>query len=185
MNVNGGDTENATLQDYINHFISFPWKVMFAFVPPAGWCSQIFHGWLSFFCSLFIIAVLTALVNDVASIFGCLVGLKDSVTAITYKLKFFFIYLYNLLTKNTLKKKRFVALGTSLPDTFASAIAARKEKSADNAIGNITGSNSVNVFMGLGLPWLIVSIYKYHIVSLFLEKGLCLNIYILDFFYLE
>lgn len=91
MNVNGGDTENATLQDYINHFISFPWKVMFAFVPPAGWFSQIFHGWLSFFCSLFIIAVLTALVNDVASIFGCLVGLKDSVTAITYILK---IYLY-------------------------------------------------------------------------------------------
>jgi Ca2+/Na+ antiporter len=72
-----------------------------------------------------------------------------------------------------------------LPDTFASAIAARKEKSADNAIGNITGSNSVNVFMGLGLPWLIVSIYKYHIVSLlFLENFLCLIINI-RFFYIE
>ena len=32
---------------------------------------------------------------------------------------------------------RFVALGTSLPDMFASAIAAKKEKTADNAIGFI------------------------------------------------
>ena len=53
----------------------------------------------------------------------------------------------------------FVALGTSLPDLFASRAAAMNEKYADNAIGNVTGSNSVNVFLGLGLPWLIASIY--------------------------
>jgi Ca2+/Na+ antiporter len=29
----------------------------------------------------------------------------------------------------------FVAMGTSLPDTFASKIAAKNEKTADNAIG--------------------------------------------------
>jgi len=33
------------------------------------------------------------------------------------------------------------------------------EKSADNAIGNVTGSNGVNVFLGLGLPWVVASIY--------------------------
>ena len=54
---------------------------------------------------------------------------------------------------------RFVAMGTSLPDTFASKIAAKNEKTADNAIGNVTGSNSVNVFLGLGLPWVIAAIY--------------------------
>jgi len=52
-----------------------------------------------------------------------------------------------------------VALGTSLPDLFASKVAATQEKYADNAIGNVTGSNSVNVFLGLGLPWLIAAIY--------------------------
>lgn len=31
---------------------------------------------------------------------------------------------------------------------------------ADSAIGNVTGSNSVNVFVGLGLPWIISSIYQ-------------------------
>lgn len=53
----------------------------------------------------------------------------------------------------------FVALGTSLPDTFASKAAAVGERYADNAIGNVTGSNSVNVFLGLGLPWLIAAIF--------------------------
>lgn len=52
----------------------------------------------------------------------------------------------------------FVALGTSLPDTFASKTAAVQEKYADNAIGNVTGSNSVNVFLGLGLPWFIAAV---------------------------
>ena len=60
----------------------------------------------------------------------------------------------------------FVALGTSLPDTFASKIAAVNEKTADNSIGNVTGSNSVNVFLGLGLPWIIASVYHEIKVSL-------------------
>jgi solute carrier family 8 (sodium/calcium exchanger) len=58
-----------------------------------------------------------------------------------------------------------VALGTSLPDTFASKTAAANEKNADNAIGNVTGSNSVNVFLGLGLPWVIAAFYHYSKVS--------------------
>lgn len=69
--------------------------------------------------------------------FGCVCGIEDSVTAIT-----------------------FVALGTSLPDTFASMTAAKNAETADSAIGNVTGSNSVNVFLGLGLPWLIASSYQ-------------------------
>ncbi|CAF3856523.1 unnamed protein product [Rotaria sp. Silwood1] len=132
MNVNGGDIETATFGSYIGHSLSLFWKVLFAFVPP----TSIAGGWLTFFVSLFFIAILTAVVGDVAAIFGCLVGLKDSITAIS-----------------------FVALGTSLPDTFASMFAAKKSKTADDAIGNVTGSNSVNVFLGLGLPWLVAAIY--------------------------
>ena len=52
----------------------------------------------------------------------------------------------------------FVALGTSLPDLFASKQAAIGDKTADNSIGNVTGSNSVNVFFGLGFPWTIAAI---------------------------
>jgi len=105
---------------------------LFALIPPPG----MMGGWLCFFSSLFMIGALTAVVGDLASIFGCLINLNDTVTAIT-----------------------FVALGTSLPDLFASKAAAQGEKFADNAIGNVTGSNSVNVFLGLGLPWVLAAIY--------------------------
>lgn len=53
----------------------------------------------------------------------------------------------------------FVALGTSLPDTFASVSAAKQDKTADSSIGNVTGSNAVNVFLGIGIAWLVAAIY--------------------------
>ncbi|KAK3090451.1 hypothetical protein FSP39_011962 [Pinctada imbricata] len=136
MNVNGGDLETATFVDYILHFCTFFWKILFAFVPPPKYLG----GWPAFILSLAVIGLMTALIGDAASIFGCLIGLKDSITAIS-----------------------IVALGTSMPDTFASKTAAVNEKTADSSIGNINGSNSVNVFLGLGLSWLIATIY--HLVK--------------------
>lgn len=114
------------------HFGSIGWKVLFAIVPPARYCK----GWFSFLVALTFIGLVTAVVGEYASLFGCVVGIKPAVTAIT-----------------------FVALGTSLPDTFASRTAAQQSENADSAIGNVTGSNSVNVFLGLGLPWTIASVY--------------------------
>jgi solute carrier family 8 (sodium/calcium exchanger) len=46
-----------------------------------------------------------------------------------------------------------------MPDTFASKQAATAEKTADSSIGNINGSNAVNVFLGLGIPWVLASFY--------------------------
>ncbi|XP_074599400.1 sodium/calcium exchanger 1-like [Brevipalpus obovatus] len=123
---------SLTFLDYFLHVLAFGWKILFAFVPP----TSIWGGWLTFIVSLILIGVITTIVGDTADSFGCLTGMKPSITAIT-----------------------FVAMGTSLPDTFASRTAAKLEKTADNAIGNITGSNSVNVFLGLGLPWLMAAIY--------------------------
>ncbi|GFW97762.1 hypothetical protein TNCV_1425251 [Trichonephila clavipes] len=93
-------------------------------------------GWACFISSICVIGLLTALVGDLASHFGCTVGLKDSVTAIS-----------------------FVALGTSVPDTFASKVAAMNDKYADSSIGNVTGSNAVNVFLGIGIAWSIAALY--------------------------
>jgi len=132
MVVNGGDIENASMGDYVMHLLTFPFKLVFSIIPPAGMGG----GWPCFFVSLLMIGIVVIIVSDLADIFGCLVGLQKEVTAIT-----------------------FVALGTSLPDTFASKAAAVNEKTADNAIGNITGSNSVNVFLGIGIPWTIAAIY--------------------------
>ncbi|EGD78937.1 sodium/calcium exchanger 1 [Salpingoeca rosetta] len=96
-----------------------------------------FGGWACFGMSLMYIGFFTALVADIATGLGCTVGLEDTVTAIS-----------------------FVALGTSVPDIFASKIAAEKQPYADDAVGNVTGSNAVNVFLGVGLAWLLGASYQ-------------------------
>ncbi|XP_011496483.1 PREDICTED: sodium/calcium exchanger 3 [Ceratosolen solmsi marchali] len=118
--------------DYLMHCLTIFWKVLFAFVPP----TDIAGGYLCFVISIFGIGVVTAIIGDVASYFGCTLGIKDSVTAVV-----------------------FVALGTSIPDTFASKVAACQDKYADASVGNVTGSNAVNVFLGIGIAWSIAAIY--------------------------
>ncbi|KAK1330020.1 LOW QUALITY PROTEIN: hypothetical protein QTO34_010204 [Cnephaeus nilssonii] len=118
--------------DYVMHFLTVFWKVLFACVPPTEYC----HGWACFGVCILVIGLLTALIGDLASHFGCTVGLKDSVNAVV-----------------------FVALGTSIPDTFASKVAALQDQCADASIGNVTGSNAVNVFLGLGVAWSVAAVY--------------------------
>uniref|UniRef100_H3CKN4 Solute carrier family 8 member 2a n=1 Tax=Tetraodon nigroviridis TaxID=99883 RepID=H3CKN4_TETNG len=118
--------------DYFLHFLCLFWKVVFACIPP----TQYWNGWACFCVSVVGIGLLTALIGDLASHFGCTVGLRDSVTALV-----------------------FVALGTSLPDTFASKVAATQDRHADACVGNVTGSNSVNVFLGIGVAWTVAALY--------------------------
>ena len=135
----GGDEEEEeeesgppTKMDYVMHGISVFWKVLFACIPPPDYCD----GWLCFCIALLAIGGVTCVISDLANLVGCCLGMPAEITAIT-----------------------FVALGTSLPDTFASKAAAVGDPYADASVGNVTGSNSVNVFLGLGLPWTIAAVY--------------------------
>jgi len=56
----------------------FLFQVLFALVPPPS----ILGGWVTFIVSLVGIGVMTAIIGDLASIFGCMVGLPDTVTGI-------------------------------------------------------------------------------------------------------
>ena len=42
---------------------------------------------------------------------------------------------------------------------LAATLCLAGEEYADASIGNVTGSNSVNVFLGLGLPWMLAAFY--------------------------
>ncbi|XP_060551495.1 sodium/calcium exchanger 2-like isoform X7 [Ruditapes philippinarum] len=134
----GGDTDDdgneipPSWTDYLLHFLTFFWKLVGACVPP----TRYWGAWPTFVFSLCYIAVLTMVVEQLGHLIGCVIGLKTSVTGIT-----------------------IIALGTSLPDTFASRTAAKQDEHADAAIGNVTGSNSVNVFLGLGIPWVLSTMY--------------------------
>ncbi len=46
-----------------------------------------------------------------------------------------------------------------LADTFASKTAAIQDETADASVGNVTGSNAVNVFLGIGIAWSMAAIY--------------------------
>lgn len=57
-------------------------------------------------------------------------------------------------------------------DTFASKVAAIQDDTADNSVGNVTGSNAVNVFLGIGVAWSIAAIYHaYHGNTFVVDPG--------------
>ncbi|XP_068187050.1 sodium/calcium exchanger 2a [Antennarius striatus] len=137
VTVSAGDEEEGQERmpncfDYFMHILSIFWKILFAFIPP----TEYWNGWACFIVSITVIGFLTAIIGDLASHFGCTVGLRDTVTAVV-----------------------FVALGTSLPDTFASKVAATQDQYADACVGNVTGSNAVNVFLGIGVAWSVAAVY--------------------------
>merc|ERR1712203_1196332 len=127
-----GEEKMPSCGDYIMHFLTLPWKVLFALIPPTA----IYNGYPTFVISIAAIGLCTAVIGDVAGHLGCFIFLKDSVNAIA-----------------------FVALGTSVPDTFASKTAAIQDETAEASVGNVTGSNAVNVFLGIGIAWSMAAIY--------------------------
>jgi len=127
-----GEEKMPSCGDYIMHFLTLPWKLIFAFIPPTG----IYDGYPTFVISILFIGACTAVIGDVAGHLGCFINLKDGVNAIA-----------------------FVALGTSVPDTFASKTAAIEDETADASVGNVTGSNAVNVFLGIGIAWTMAAVY--------------------------
>eukprot|EP00250_Pteridium_aquilinum_P002908 c13154_g1_i2 orf=442-1935(+) len=113
--------------------LAFPWRFAFAFVPP----HSLFHGWATFLCSLVFITGISYVVRLLTDLIGCVTGISPYVIAITV-----------------------LATGTSWPDLAASMIAAYRQPTADSAIANITCSNSVNIFIGIGVPWVINTTYN-------------------------
>lgn len=127
-----GEEKLPSCSDYVMHFITVFWKVCFAIIPP----TDMLKGYPTFVLAIMGTGLLTAIIGDVASQFGCTIGLKDTINAIM-----------------------FVALGTSVPDTFASKVAAQQDPYADASVGNVTGSNAVNVFLGIGIAWTMAAIF--------------------------
>ncbi|XP_016511514.2 magnesium/proton exchanger isoform X1 [Nicotiana tabacum] len=111
-----------------------PWKLLFAFVPPY----HIAHGWIAFICSLIFISGIAYVVTKLTDLISCVTGINPYVIAFTA-----------------------LAGGTSWPDLVASKIAAERQLTADSAIANITCSNSVNIYIGIGVPWFIDTLYNY------------------------
>uniref|UniRef100_A0A7C9EGF0 Sodium/calcium exchanger membrane region domain-containing protein n=1 Tax=Opuntia streptacantha TaxID=393608 RepID=A0A7C9EGF0_OPUST len=116
------------------HLVLLPWRVLFAFVPPY----HVAHGWIAFICCLCFISGIAYVVTKLSDLISCVTGINPYVIALTA-----------------------LAAGTSWPDLWASKIAAERQTTADSAIANITCSNSVNIYVGIGIPWLIDTTYNF------------------------
>jgi solute carrier family 8 (sodium/calcium exchanger) len=92
-----GEIEDISAMDGFLHFVCIGWKLFFAIIPPPHYGG----GIPCFIVSIAFIGIVTFVVGEVANLFGCVLNIQPSITAIT-----------------------FVAIGTSLPDTFASMVAA-------------------------------------------------------------
>lgn len=108
--------------------------ILWAFAWSIPNCSRAkWRNWypLTLFNSVAWLALLIFLMIAWAQKAGCLLGISDAVMGLT-----------------------FCAAGTSAPDCLASIIVAREGKSK-MAVSNIFGSNTFDVLLALGLPWMV------------------------------
>ncbi len=111
-------------------------------IPPV----HILGGWLSLLVSMIVLGFLMFIAAEMGSIFGCLVGLPDNVSAII--LGFIF----------------------HIPDIRISMWFARHRKTADMSLGYVMANVAFYVYIGLGIPWTIQSIRSSSMVSTAFQK---------------
>ena len=69
VDENGKDI-SLTTADFIAHLITFPWRVLFAFLPP----SALWHGWPAFLSALAYITAIANFLIELSNLFGCVTG---------------------------------------------------------------------------------------------------------------
>ena len=128
------------------HCITMPWKVLFGLVPPkryvGGWASLIFCAVLTCFLVYLIMEVLRNL--------DCFLGIKPTILGLVI----------------------FAGLA-AIPEINISLSMIEKDNvyDAGDIFNPILASNAVNVFLGLGLPWTISTIYNWANNDSFLLLG--------------
>jgi K+-dependent Na+/Ca+ exchanger-like protein len=115
------------------YLLSLPWRYAFRYTIPD--CSlphrENWYG-ISFFTSILWISAISYFMVSWAARVGCIIGIPEVVMGTIV-----------------------VAAGTSIPDALGS-IAVAKAGEGDMAVANAVGSNVFDIWLGLGLPWLII-----------------------------
>jgi K+-dependent Na+/Ca+ exchanger-like protein len=123
-------TKKKTIWDRIENWTEFGLKFLFLTLKP-----QKQYGWV-FGISILYIAILSYIMVELAVFFAHGIGVPEAIIALT-----------------------ILAAGTSVPDMISSIVATKKGY-GNMAISNAIGSNSFDILIGLGLPWLIFILLK-------------------------
>mmetsp|Transcript_44117 Transcript_44117/g.70817 ORF Transcript_44117/g.70817 Transcript_44117/m.70817 type:complete len:644 (-) Transcript_44117:780-2711(-) len=119
-------------KDYPMWILSLPWYAVFTFtIPPCASVKWRKYYLLSFAMSIFWIGFITHWMVEWCVRIGCILNIPSVVMGTTV-----------------------LAAGTSIPDALSS-IAVARDGLADMAVANAVGSNVFDIWLGLGLPWLL------------------------------
>jgi len=121
-----------TVINWIIHTVTFPWKVISSIIPP----SAILGGYLTFIMTSFLILILSTLIVDINSSLGCFINCKESILAFV-----------------------FISIGLNIPTLLSAKHAAMEEETADLPLFCLLAGNLSASSLGLGIPWLLCSIY--------------------------
>ena len=132
----GGDDEGEDgIGDKIINCLACPIAFVFKWtIPP---CTE--EGWEKWYMGTFTmsivwIGILSFVMVDFASRAGCVWGVPGLVMGLIV-----------------------IAAGTSVPDALSSVLVAKMGQ-GNMAVANVLGSNVFNIFLGLGLPWMVKAI---------------------------
>jgi len=115
------------------HLLSLPWRYAFHYTIPDCSMPHNAHRYMfAFFSSIVWISAISYFMVSWAARVGCIIGIPEVVMGTLV-----------------------VAAGTSIPDALGS-IAVAKAGEGDMAVANAVGSNVFDIWLGLGLPWLII-----------------------------
>lgn len=128
------EEDDGMLSRVIN-VLSVPLVLLFKYTVPDCRKEEKQHLYMATFgMSIFWIGVLSFIMVDFAARAGCVIGVPG-----------------------LLMGQVVIAAGTSVPDALSSILVA-KNGQGDMAVANVLGSNIFNIFLGLGLPWLLKSL---------------------------
>eukprot|EP00347_Sterkiella_histriomuscorum_P010084 403338741 len=127
-----GTIDDVSNLDSVIHFVTIFWKTIISFVPP----SHIYRGWPTLFFILMLISLQMLVILEFSKLFGCNTDFGGYMTALI-----------------------ITSVGAAIPDAVASWQAASYSKYADNALMALQCSVSVNIFVSVGISWLLQSVY--------------------------
>lgn len=135
-NLASENAEEVSASEAFVQYAAMPWKLLMASIPPSSYM----NGWMRFACALAAVGLVSFLILEITTTVGCIFDMRSTVQALV-----------------------LVAIGTSLPDLTASRRAAesKRTKDADASIATLAGANAASVFIGLGLPWTIATVYHW------------------------
>ncbi|XP_078391843.1 sodium/potassium/calcium exchanger 3-like [Cetorhinus maximus] len=143
--------------DVVKWLISWPLSfLLYCTVPNCSRARWEKYFMATFICSTLWIALFSYIMVWMVTIIGYSLGIPDVIMGIT-----------------------FLAAGTSVPDCMASLIVARQGM-GDMAVSNSIGSNVFDILLGLGVPWMLRTLFlNYGSVVSINSKGIVYSVILL------